>query len=622
VSALRAAAGEYLAMRRALGFKLTTQGQRLMSFVAFCEEHGADHVTADLAIEWATRTGRASSDEIYQARRLDTVRIFARHLQALDPATEVPPEDVLSRRQGRVPPYLYSPQEVAELMSAADGLAPPLRAATWQTLIGLLAVTGMRQGEACRLGRDDADLETGTLVIRDSKFGKSRQVFLHPTAISALRGYQQARDRAFPEPKACTFLVNSHGGPLDGGNIQHTFAALVAAAGIQAPPRQRAPRLHDLFHRRDHAGLLPRRQERAGPAPAAVHLARPRRPEIDLLVPAGRPRTPRPRGRQARAGRQVGGPVTDLAPILQGFFTDRLARQKKASPNTVAAYRDTCKLLLAFARETTGKQPSQLSLADLDAPRIGAFLQHLEEQRGNGSATRNTRLAAIHSLFRYAALRAPEHATVISQVLAIPPRRRDRAIVSYLTSEEADALIAAPDRTTWLGRRDHALLLLAVQTGLRVSELTGLTVGDVHLGTGPHIRCHGKGRKDRATPLTSLTVKVLRVWLAEHHPGPAGPLFPARAGGPLSRDAVERLVAKHAAAAAGSCPSIKDKNVTPHTLRHSAAMALLRSGTDTSVIALWLGHEDAETTQIYLHEGSGIASDGRGLPGSAAMQAA
>jgi len=248
VSALRAAAGEYLAMRRALGFKLTTQGQRLMSFVAFCEEHGADQVTADLAIEWATGTARASSDEIYQARRLDTVRIFARHLQALDPATEVPPEDVLSRRQGRVPPYLYSPQEVAELMSAAGGLAPPLRAATWQTLIGLLAVTGMRQGEACRLGRDDADLETGTLVIRDSKFGKSRQVFLHPTAITALRAYQQARDRAFPEPKAGTFLVNSHGGPLDGGNIQRTFAALVAAAGIQAPPRRRAPRLHDLRH--------------------------------------------------------------------------------------------------------------------------------------------------------------------------------------------------------------------------------------------------------------------------------------------------------------------------------------------------------------------------------------
>ena len=270
--------------------------------------------------------------------------------------------------------------------------------------------------------------------------------------------------------------------------------------------------------------------------------------------------------------------MTDLAPVLQGFFTDRLARQKKASPNTVAAYRDTCRLLLAFAQGKTGKAPSQFSLADLDATLIGEFLHHLEEQRGNGSATRNARLAAIHSLFKYAAPKAPEHAAVISQVLAIPPRRRERAIVSYLTAEEIDALVAAPGRETWHGRRDRALLLLDVQTGLRVSELTGLKRQDIHLGTGPHVRCHGKGRKDRATPLTTQTVKVMRTWLAELSPDPAGPLFPTQPGGPLSRDAVERLVARHAAAtAAAACPSIKEKHVTPHTLRHSAAMTLQMS---------------------------------------------
>jgi site-specific recombinase XerD len=293
--------------------------------------------------------------------------------------------------------------------------------------------------------------------------------------------------------------------------------------------------------------------------------------------------------------------VSDLAPILQGFFTDRLARQKKASPNTVAAYRDTCKLLLSFASQQTGKAPSRLSLADLDATLIGAFLQHLEDDRGNSSATRNARLAAIHSLFRYAAPKAPEHAAAISQVLAIPPRRRERAIVSYLTPEETDALLAAPDRATWHGRRDHALLLLAVQTGLRVSEFTALARQDAHLGTGPHVRCRGKGRKDRATPLTGQVVKVLRTWLTELGPAPSGPLFPTRAGRRLSRDAVERLVAVHTATAQAACSSIKEKNVTPHTLRHTAAMALLHAGVDTSVIALWLGHEDPETTQIYLH---------------------
>jgi integrase/recombinase XerD len=293
--------------------------------------------------------------------------------------------------------------------------------------------------------------------------------------------------------------------------------------------------------------------------------------------------------------------MTDLAPILQGFFTDRLARQKKASPNTVAAYRDTCRLLLSFAQANTGKAPSRLSLADLDATLVGAFLQHLEDDRGNGSATRNARLATIHSLFSYAAPRAPEHATVISQVLAIPPRRRERAIISYLTPEETGALLAAPGRQTWHGRRDHALLLLAVQTGLRVPELTALTCQDAHLGAGPHVRCHGKGRKDRATPLISQVVRVLKTWLDELGPAPGIPLFPTQAGGQLSRDAVERLAAKHAATAEAACPTIKEKNITPHTLRHTAAMSLLRSGVDTSVIALWLGHEDAETTQLYLH---------------------
>jgi len=233
-------------MRRALGFKLESHGTRLMSFVGFCEDCGTTTVTTDLAVEWATST--ASDHEAYQARRLDVVRIFARHLQTLDPATEVPPEDVLDRRQWRVPPHLYSPQEVTALMSAARTLRPAFRAVTWRTLIGLLAVTGMRQGEACRLGRGDVDLNAETITIEDSKFGKSRMVFLHPTATAALRAYERARDEEFPEPAADTFLVNSQGRRLDSRNTPKTFAELVTTAGIKAPPGQRAPRLHDLRH--------------------------------------------------------------------------------------------------------------------------------------------------------------------------------------------------------------------------------------------------------------------------------------------------------------------------------------------------------------------------------------
>ncbi len=293
--------------------------------------------------------------------------------------------------------------------------------------------------------------------------------------------------------------------------------------------------------------------------------------------------------------------MSALAPTMQSFFTERLLGQLRASPNTVASYRDTFRLLLSFARQRTGKTPSKLELEDLDAVLIGAFLEHLEVERHNSVRTRNNRLAAVHSLFAYAALRHPEHAALIQRVLAIPAKRTDRQIVSFLTHDEVDALLAAPDRDTWIGRRDHALLLVAVQTGLRVTELTTLTCADVELGTGAHLRCHGKGRKERITPLTTQTCRLLRVWLTEQRGEPDDPLFPSRRRGALSRDAVALLVTKHAAAAGQRCAALAGKTVSPHVLRHTCAMSLLAVGVDISVIALWLGHEGTETTQIYLH---------------------
>ncbi|HEY3978330.1 MAG TPA: tyrosine-type recombinase/integrase [Streptosporangiaceae bacterium] len=293
--------------------------------------------------------------------------------------------------------------------------------------------------------------------------------------------------------------------------------------------------------------------------------------------------------------------MTTLAPTVQAFFTDYLTRQRRASPHTIAAYRDSLRLLLAFAARQTGKQPSRLEITDLDAPVIGAFLDHLENDRGNGVRTRNARLAAIHALFSFAALRHLECAAVIQRVMAVPPKRFDRKLVTYLTEPEAAALLAAPDTATMAGRRDQAMLALAVQTGLRVSELTSLTRADAFLGTGAHVTCTGKGRKQRITPLTPATAKVLAGWLGER-PGEQGdPLFPSRSGAPMSRDAVERRVARHTASAARTQPSLKGKKVSPHVLRHTAAMRLLAAGTDTTVIALWLGHESVATTQIYIH---------------------
>jgi len=293
--------------------------------------------------------------------------------------------------------------------------------------------------------------------------------------------------------------------------------------------------------------------------------------------------------------------VTALAPVLQAFFTDRLIAQRQVSGHTVAAYRDTFRLLLAFAQARTGTAPRDLHLDDPGAGLIGAFPGYLRNDRHNGARTRNARLAAIHSLFRYAAPRHPEHAALIQRVLAIPPARFDKTVVSYLTAGEAEALLAAPDRSRWTGRRDHALLAVAIQTGLRVSELTALTRADVHLGSGAHIRCTGKGRKERCTPLTAQVVRTLRAWLGERGGGPQDPLFPASRGQPLSRDAVELLVTRHATTAQAACPALVSKTVSPHVLRHTAAMQLLHAGVDITVIALWLGHEHSETAQIYIH---------------------
>jgi site-specific recombinase XerD len=288
--------------------------------------------------------------------------------------------------------------------------------------------------------------------------------------------------------------------------------------------------------------------------------------------------------------------------MLEAFFIDRLLGQRHASPHTVSAYRDAFRLLLAFAQKDVGKTPSELELRALDAPFIVRFLSHLEKERGNAVATRNARLAAVHSFFRYVALREPAHAAMIQRVLAIPHKRAEKKLVAFLTRSEFEALLASPDQDTALGRRDHALLLLAIQTGLRVSELTDLRLEDVKLDRGgAHVRCRGKGRKERITPLTTQTVKALRAYLRDRVGAPTSPLFLSRLGHAMSRDAVERLLEIHRARAVEKCPSLSAKRVSPHVLRHTSAMLLLDSGVDRSVIALWLGHESVQTTEIYLH---------------------
>ena len=287
--------------------------------------------------------------------------------------------------------------------------------------------------------------------------------------------------------------------------------------------------------------------------------------------------------------------------LLQRFFTDRLRAQLGASPHTVASYRDTFRLLLAFAAQRLGRSPSRICLEDLDAPLLGAFLDHVERDRGNGASTRNVRLSALRAFFHHVAFAEPAYAHQCQRILAIPAKRHLRTTGEFLTEEESDALLAAPDAKTWIGRRDRVLLLVAIHTGLRNTEIRSLRRQDVDLGTGAHVRCMGKGRKMRCTPLHHHVAASLEAWLAERGGGPDGYAFPSSRGSLLSADALQRLVARHVHTACEACPSLVGRRITPHTLRHTKAMSLLRQGVDRTVIALWLGHESAETTQTYLH---------------------
>lgn len=293
--------------------------------------------------------------------------------------------------------------------------------------------------------------------------------------------------------------------------------------------------------------------------------------------------------------------VQDLAVHLEAFFAERLVRDRHASPHTVAAYRDTFRLLLRFIEHRLGREPARLGVTDIDAPIIATFLEHLERERRNSVRSRNARLAAIHSFFRFVALRDPCHGGIAQRVLSVPIKRTGRRLIDFLSESEVLGLLAAPDISTWAGRRDRTLILVAVECGLRVSELTGLRVDDVALGRGPHVRCRGKGRKERATPLRREVVSVLRDWLRERGGSSADPLFPNARGGTLSRDGVAYLLARHVKKAVTKCPSLRRRRVTPHVLRHTTAMTLLEHGIDRSVIALWLGHESVESTEAYLH---------------------
>lgn len=298
-----------------------------------------------------------------------------------------------------------------------------------------------------------------------------------------------------------------------------------------------------------------------------------------------------------------------LPPHVHAFFTERLINQLAASPNTVAGYRDTFRLLLNFAERDAGKRPTDLFVEDIDAGLVGRFLDHLEGDRCNSARTRNARLTAIRSFFDHVSRCEPALLGHCRQILAIPSKRFEMRTVEWLDKAEIQALVAAPDMNSRQGRRDRALLLVMVQTGVRVSELTGLNCGDVELGAGAHVRVSGKGRRQRSTPLREDAVTVLREWMKERRGEDHQPLFPSNRNRQLSCDTVAWIVSKHVSQASQSCPSLRNRRISPHCLRHTAAMSLLRQGVPVTIIALWLGHQSVESTMKYLHADPKIKED-------------
>ena len=538
------------------------------------------------------------------------MRLFAQWLSSIDPAHEVPPRGLLPDRSGRSRPYIYSEAEIASIIAAAKALPSiyGLRGLTCSTLFGLIAVTGLRISEALALDCGDLDVENGVLRVRRGKLGKERLLPLDPTVVAQLVDYAAERDRLLGRtPDA--FFVTGSGTRLTDCSARYNFAHACqqiglrdAAALLPAWPGTAHPRPSPHLRCADDDQLVPDRQGPGARDDQADDLSGPYRPRQHVLVSGGGARAARSGDGTGNLQRRGGGPMSavTLPALIQRFFTDRLCVQMEASRHTVAGYRDTFRLLLRFASARHGKPPVKLTVEDIDADLVADFLVHGETARGNSARSRNTRLAAIRSFFRYVAMTDPTRLLHCQRILAMPNKRYVKRAVTFLDADEIAALLAAPDRTTWAGRRDHALLLLAIQTGLRASELVNLRCNDVVLGSGAHIRCMGKGRKERCTPLRRDTARLLAAWIGDRPDG-SSPLFPSIRGEKLSRDALEHLVRKHCLTASRACPSIGTKRVTPHTLRHSTAMDLLHHGVDQAVIALWLGHESVATTQVYIH---------------------
>ena len=463
MNSLRSALQAYVSVRRGMGCKFRYQEKQLQGFLHFMEDRGAGVVTNKLAMEWATLPPDSFST---RTSRIGCVRGFAHYLSSYDSRTEVPPIGVFSRAS-RPKPYLYTETEIIRLLEAALKLPPAdgLRRWTYHSLFGLLAVSGLRISEALMLHRDDVDLERGVLTIRHTKYDKSRLVPIHASTCRVLHDYAARRDTHLHPPRTLYFFVAEQGNHLLHWRVRRVFWELSRQTGLRRPEDHTGPRIHDFRHTVAVKVLL--NWDRTGK-------------DAELLVPVlstllGHSQVrdtywylstcPELLGQAVKRlekhwGETIMKPTTPaLSVLIERFFTERLIQQKRVSPHTIASYRDTLRLLFKFAEVRLHTLPSELTLLQLDVPLIAAFLNDLETHRSVSTRTRNLRLTAIRSFFHFLSFEEPAYGAHIQRVLAIPAKRHQRKLVLFLTRPEVEALLAAPDRTTWVGRRDHTLLL-------------------------------------------------------------------------------------------------------------------------------------------------------------------
>ena len=569
---------DYLAVRRSLGFDMTFEERVLRVFTAFADREAVDHITVDLFLRWKAAFGTANNNT--WAHRLGMVRGFARWLKGYDERTEVPPPGLIPAKWQRPRPYIYSDKQVAAVVARAAKLRSHygLRGWTFSTLFGLIAVTGLRINEALKLDDDDVDLDAGVITVKRGKNGKARFVPIAPSTVNRLAAYRAECIRLLGV-RTGAFFCNDERPAAD--RLLRTLQLCDRLPGhrtargttlLQARAWTAHPRSASHVRRPHHHGLVPQGARPGSRDAQAQHLSRPCEAGSHLLVHRGSTGVAAARleargalsRQECSEERRCTMKTHPLPTYLQRFFTERLGTQLKASPNTVSSYRDTFRLLLKYAADQLRRPPTGLQVVDIDADLIGLFLADIESTRGNSARSRNTRLSAIRSFFKYVAVNEPQLLHHCQRVLAMPAKRHEKRAIDYLTRAEIEALIQAPDLSTWHGRRDRALLALALQTGLRVSELISLSCGDIVLGTSAHVRCMGKGRKERATPIRKDSAKVLRDWLAERRGAATDPVFVSNRDHRLSRDAVEQIVA-HARDRGG-----REMPVTQEEARHAA----------------------------------------------------